>query len=348
MEDADQPGRPAGQPVGGGAALRRGRRQHPRDAGVPRHRVGHRRAGRSSRPTAGAEDDLRALAERCRGRRSSTPTAPRRACCSTRRPATSRRRAPSSGDPAPVPRGRRPAASTPRPTPVEGRPADDSWTSPSGTSWSRSTAPRPSPPPSTPAARRMAGLVTDVLRARRVVRRPASRPTRRAAALAGAASPTASSSRRVVEVGRRSAAPCWPSRPSTRRPPPGARRRPCLAAPRARHPAARARRARLSAALGDDEMSLVTTADNPVGPAHGARGRVCGVGSRSPVPTLHVRVPVRDFMPVRAVRRSAAPPRMAPWRSPRSSPPWASPTTTCCCCRGSRTSRPATSTPPRG
>ena len=33
--------------------------------------------------------------------------------------------------------------------------------------------------------------------------------------------------------------------------------------------------------------------------------------------------------------------RMGEWRSPRSSPPWASPTTTCCCCRASPTSRPS-------
>lgn len=56
--------------------------------------------------------------------------------------------------------------------------------------------------------------------------------------------------------------------------------------------------ARLSAALGDDEMSLVTTADNrsvlPMVLGSGMRGRMRVSGAE-----LHVRVPVRDFMPVR-------------------------------------------------
>ena len=56
--------------------------------------------------------------------------------------------------------------------------------------------------------------------------------------------------------------------------------------------------ARLSAALGDDEMSLVTTADNssvlPMVLGSGLRGRMRVSGAE-----LHVRVPVRDFIPVR-------------------------------------------------
>jgi ribosomal protein S18 acetylase RimI-like enzyme len=56
--------------------------------------------------------------------------------------------------------------------------------------------------------------------------------------------------------------------------------------------------ARLSATLGDDEMSLVTTADNrsvlPMVLGSGMRGRMRVSGAE-----LHVRVPVRDFMPVR-------------------------------------------------
>lgn len=56
--------------------------------------------------------------------------------------------------------------------------------------------------------------------------------------------------------------------------------------------------ARASAALGDDEMSLVTTADNrsvlPMVLGSGMRGRMKISGAE-----LHVRVPVRDFMPVR-------------------------------------------------
>lgn len=55
--------------------------------------------------------------------------------------------------------------------------------------------------------------------------------------------------------------------------------------------------ARLCAALGDDEMSLVTTADNrsvlPMVLASGMRGRMRVSGTE-----LHVRIPVRDFMPV--------------------------------------------------
>lgn len=56
--------------------------------------------------------------------------------------------------------------------------------------------------------------------------------------------------------------------------------------------------ARVSAALGDDEMSLVTTADNrsvlPMVLGSGMRARMKISGAE-----LHVRVPVRDFMPVR-------------------------------------------------
>lgn len=56
--------------------------------------------------------------------------------------------------------------------------------------------------------------------------------------------------------------------------------------------------ARLSAALGDDELTLVTTADNravlPLVLGSGLRGRIRLSGQE-----LHVRVPVRDLMPTR-------------------------------------------------
>lgn len=53
-----------------------------------------------------------------------------------------------------------------------------------------------------------------------------------------------------------------------------------------------------SAALGDDELALMTTADNravlPLVLGPGMRGRIRLSGSE-----LHVRLPVRDFTPTR-------------------------------------------------
>ena len=102
--------------------------------------------------------------------------------------------------------------------------------------------------------------------------------------------------------------------------------------------------ARLAHALGADEIVLTTRADNqavlPMVLAAGLRGRIRMAGD-----TLTVRVRVRDLEPLRVWRRAR---RMAEWRSPRSSPPWASPTTTSCCCPATPTSRRPTSTPPPG
>ena len=258
-------------------------------AGVPRHRLGDRRAG-GGRPRR-LDPARPAAAGRAGGRpTSSTPTAARRACCSTRRPATSRRRG-SSSMPRPASRRSSRSCFDAEPEPIDGSACDSDG--PGGRRRGGAGAPRgavhghrahprgrPSPRWSPTCCARDASY--------------ADRGTPDGAVRGLAPAPELVADthevRAVVEVGR--GRPGRARADRRRRGPPARARDRSGLAPTGLGTRLLKEAARLSAALGDDEMTLVTTADNQRRPAAGpgvraarpdpdVRGRAVRAGARA-------------------------------------------------------------------